>query len=66
MNEHLIGADEMARIDRELGIPEYCEECGALHWDKTPVCRDCDYIAKMADIMDAEVVVDEPLSWERF
>lgn len=65
MGNDLIGASEMERLDREAGIPEVCEQCGAVHWAKAPICNDCHFINQMADIMDAEVVVDEPMSWER-
>lgn len=65
MGNDLIGASEMERLDREAGIAEVCEQCGVSHWAKAPICADCHFINHLADIMDAEVVVDEPLSYEQ-
>jgi len=54
---------EMEALDKALGVVEVCAVCGVEHFAKSDVCGDCHWIQKMADIMDADIIV-EPISYE--
>lgn len=54
---------EMIQFDFENGIVEVCQICGKEHFAKSPVCEDCHWIQRMAEIMDADIIV-EPISYE--